>query len=158
MSEDNPFIIKVPKGATEIDLGPILRPIIFAIKDNDLLDPEEIEAYWRKGKENLSYRSLLPTISRQMVYDYLKNNGWVDEESPPRGFCFIRDYQLKQHAWDRHGPWIRFSGGNERKTTIHNTNDVIRQMVSPLRKTKLELARAIIANGNILDRIANELG
>jgi len=157
MSEPNPFILKIPPGATEIDLGPILRPLIFAIRGEGLRDPEKLDDYWHKGKEDLEYRTLLATINRRMVYDYLSNNGWVDEESPPRGFCFISDYQLKQNSRDRRGPWIRFSGGGRGKTTIINTDDVIRQMTSPMHKTKLELAKAIIANANVLDRIVAEL-
>lgn len=158
MSDTNPFIIKVPKGATEIDLGPILRPLIFAIKGDDLLDPDELEKYWIKGKESLAYRRLLPNISRQMVYDYLSNNGWADEEDPPRGYAYISDYQLKQHRWDRSGPWIRFNGGPKSKLTIPTLDDTLRQMSRAMRKTKLELAKAVIANTNVLDRIAYELG
>jgi len=161
VAETNPFIIKIEPGATEIDLGPILRPLIFAIKNNGLLDPDELEKYWRGGQEGLAYRTLLPLISRSMVCDYLKNTGWVDEDQDsdggPRGYTFIRDYQLKQHSWDRSGPWIRMGSPSE-ELSVRRANDVIEQIAhADYDKTKIDVAKAIIANSNILDRIVNEL-
>lgn len=153
----NPFVIQILPGATEIDLGPILRPLIFAIKGERFLDPKALEDYWFKGKEALEYQGLLPTISRQMIYDYLNNNGWVDEDAPPRGYSYIRDYQLKQRSWDRSGPWLRFGGGARESVSLHQLDDIICQMSHPFLKTKFELAREIIANANILDRIVVEL-
>lgn len=155
MTEPSPFVIKIPEGATEIDLGPILRPLIFAIIGSSLQDPKKLEKYWLKGKEDLDYRELLPVISRQMICDYLGNNGFVDEYDPRRGYTFIYEYQKKQSAWDRHGPWIRLSSPDS--FNLHTADNIIRQVTSPLDKTKLELARAIIASANILDRIVAEL-
>ena len=159
MADPNPFIIKIPEGATEIDLGPILRPLIFAIKTDELLHPSKIEQYWLDGAEALNYRGLLELITRPMISDYLMNNGWVDEdqdsERGPRGYTFIRDYQLKQPSWDRHGPWIRMSSPDS--FTLRTAHDIIRQMAYPMHKTHLALAKAVIANSNILDRIVHEL-
>jgi len=158
MSEmSNPFVVKIPKGATEIDLGPILRPLIFAIKDQKLLSPEKLEEFWLSGKEGLEYRRLLPTIRRQMVYDYLNNNGYVDEDQPPRGYAYIPAYQLKQNSWDRRGPWLRFGGGAKSKLSLSTLDDFLRQLGYEMHKSKLELAKDIIDGANILDRIVAEL-
>jgi hypothetical protein len=157
MSEPGPFVIKIPPGATELDLGPILRPLIFAIKGGPLLDPDKLERYWLKGKEGLEYRRLLPTISRQMVGNYLNNNGWSDEDDPPRGYSYIPSYQLKKRSWDRRGPWLRFGGGSKGELTLPTLNDFICQMAHQFNKSKLDMAKAIISNANVLDRIVAEL-
>lgn len=169
LDPDNPFIINVPKGASHIDLGPILRPLIWAIRSEiirhesrqhrgnrdsaRLLDPKVLGEFLEENARGLRYRELLPRINRQMLIDYLMATEWVPEDDTKLGF--IRDYDVKRSSWDRLGPRI-WVPANDRDSD-YARDETIRYISCYERISKLEAARRIIAQTNILDRLAAEL-
>lgn len=152
---DNPFVVKIPKGATEIDLGPILRPIIFKLLKDRLTDPSLVDDYMAEADQRLAYRLLIEKISRPMVIDYLKSNGWEPEDD--REFCFRKDWDMRRLAWDRSGPRVWTSDG--RGWNLHKLDEAIKAIGRDIdyRAPLLNTAKAILAHANVLDQIAQEL-
>ena len=158
LDPENPFVIKVPEGATHIDLGPVLRPLIFSILKRGLTDPSTIERYIKEGNEALAYRELLPKIHSALLINYLLQNDWVQTDKNHVCLCFIREYDAKRPSYDRFGPNVRVHLEREdAKHLLHRHDETISSIAAYDQKTKLETAKRIIASANVLDRIVAEL-
>jgi hypothetical protein len=158
LDPENPFIIKVPEGATELDLGPILRPLIFRILKGGLTDLAKIERFVLEGEQALSYRELLPKINSTMLIDYLNQNGWEQTDGNHVCLSFHRDYAAKKPSWDRHGPHVRvYLERQDTKYQLHRHDDAVKEIAEHERLSLYETARRIIASTNVLDRIVAEL-
>lgn len=156
-SGNNPFVVKVPEGATEVDLSPILRPLFFALRGHPLSNPADIEKFFLQEVENLKYRELLSKLNGDLIVGYLQANGWVSEDD--RNRLFIREYDVGKYTWDRHGPRIHVykeSDYSGHRTDRHG--GTVEELAHYERLSKLDVTRRIIAHTNILDRIAIELG
>ena len=159
LDESSPFVIKVPEGASHIDLGPILRPLIFSILKRGLTDPVAIERYIKDGDEALAYRELLPKINSALLINYLLQHDWVQADKNHVCVAFVREYDAKRPTYDRYGPNVRVHLEREDANhLLHRHNDTIGDIAQHDRKSKLEVTKEIIASANILDRIVAELG
>ena len=88
----NPFIIKVPEGATEIDLSPILRPLVWALKEQLSInngrphvwgaskdirrcDPEDLGDIMRWTTNAYLYDERLRKVTRPILLAFLEAKG-----------------------------------------------------------------------------------
>jgi len=65
----NPFVIKVQPGTTEVDLGPILRPIIFWVqrKSGNQADPDRVDNLMADLVDELDYQRRLQMTSTTLL-------------------------------------------------------------------------------------------
>jgi len=160
----NPFIIKIPEGATEIDLGPILRPLIYALADGiighkdavrsggDSLDG--IDRFAEDAINDLHLRYLVQKITRPILISFLKQDGWAPEDD--RESRFWREYDIKRRSWDRYGPSIY--SGFDNNWGISYAMDAVRGLSNHHRLIPpVEMAQKILDSVNVLDRIVHEL-
>ena len=166
----SPFIVKVPDGATEIDLGPILRPLVWALKGHlsvsdgrphtwgsnkeiEKCSLDELDDIMGWATNALRYQEQLRKVTRPTLLAFLGDKGWVDEDG--RGYVYIQDYEMKKLAWDRHGDKIHLRG-HEAKLNLSNVDAIVSKLAYADRKTKLEKVDEILSYESILDRIARE--
>jgi len=172
MEKHSPFIVKIPEGATEIDLGPLLRPIIWAIREemrthdgrqhfrsnNDVkaskIAPHEIDIVMRQATNGLRYQELARELKRPPLIKYLEANDWIDEDG--RGYTYVRSYYKKGNAYDYRGDRLHLHNPRE-PLKLHVVNDVVHKLAYQASKSSLQMIRTILAFDNILDRIVNEL-
>ena len=172
MDKPNPFVIKIPKGATEIDLGPLLRPIIWSIREEmrvhdgrqhwgsrsekqaSQIDPNEIDALMSRAINGLKYQELLRGLKRPVLVAYLKAHEWTDEDD--RGYCFVHSYYKDHPRWDYRGPRLHLHNPRE-GFKLYVADDVVSKLSYSEQKPKLAMLKEILSFENILDRIANEL-
>jgi hypothetical protein len=152
---DNPLVIKIPPGATEIDLRPVLEPIILALMPRIHVNahssreprPEDIPGFVKSAAERLEYEKLLPFLKRQVLKDYLEANGWKPESA---GYDSV---------YIRHGDRVNLMASDDvfDKST-HYPDESVRQVqygtVGWYRKTKLFVIKKILASRSILDQLA----
>jgi hypothetical protein len=168
---DNPFVIKVPEGATEVDLGPILRPLVFALKGELSINngrphswassknirhsgPEDLDDIMRWVISAHIYEERIRMVTRPILLAFLADKGWVDEDG--RGCSYIRDYEMKKSSWDRNGgDTIRLRGLGA-ALTLSTAHEIVSKLAYEDCKTKLEKVDEVLSYGSILDRIAHE--
>jgi hypothetical protein len=173
LNEDQPFVLKIEPGTTEIDLGPILRPIIWAIREeirthegrqhwgsrNEKkaaeIEPDGIDAVMQQAIDNLTYQRLLRQLTRPLLVRYLEDHGWKDEDG--RGYVYVRDYYNKDRSWDYHGDKLHLHSP-DKKLELSVAEDVIYRLSYDERKTKLKMVRTLLAYDNVLDRIVDAVG
>lgn len=170
--DPNPFIVKIPKGATEIDLGPILRPIIWAIREEirthdgrqhwgsrgdkqaSQIDPHEIDQVMVQAIDGLRYQELARRVDRPLLIKFLEDNDWIDEDG--RGYTYVRSYYRKMNSWDYRGEHLHLHEP-KKPLKLHVVHDVVSQLSYQGQKTKLEMIREILSYRSILDRIVSRL-
>jgi hypothetical protein len=172
MADPNPFIVKIPKGATEIDLGPILRPIMWAIREEirthdgrlhwgsprekqaSQIKPQEIDVVMRQAINGLRYQELARELDRPPLIKFLEDNDWIDEDG--RGYTYVRSYYAKGDSWDYKGDRLHLHSPNE-PLKLHVVHDVVGTLSYQAGKTNLEMIKKILSYRTLLDRIVNEL-
>ena len=162
----NPFIIKVPEGATELDLGPVLRPILWSLRNEikslegslrrshaKTEEPDQVDKVMEQAINAYKYRQLLPRLTRHVLVAYLADNGWVDEDG--NGWNFIRDYDVGKSFFDRRGPRIHLHDPRE-GLKLGVAHDAVRETRGYDDITLLDQLKKILTYENVLDRLANE--
>jgi len=171
MDSENPFVIKVPAGATEIDLGPILKPLVWALKgklsinsglphswgsstDSRQCDPESLGDIMSWTTNAYLYDKRLRKVTRPVLLAFLEAKGWVDEDG--RGYVFIRDYNMKKSSWDRNGGQLHLHG-HKAGLGLATAHEIVSKLAYEDRKTRLEKVDEVLSYASILDRIVHEL-
>jgi hypothetical protein len=75
------FVVQIPPGATEIDLRPLLAPIVRAIMKNekdrfDHYAEEHVEQFFDRFKTESKLIHLLEKIKWEWLRDYMLAKGW----------------------------------------------------------------------------------
>lgn len=168
---DNPFVIPVPQGTTEIDLGPILKPLLWALKGKMKVGdgrkhswgsrkstsdfaPDEMGELLAYAQNSYEYNQLIRKLTKPTLISYLNANDWVDEDD--RGYSFVRTRDKGRSLFDRTGGTLRLQG-EHKKLSTYSADDIVNTLAHNDGKTKLEMIREILAHDNVLDRIVNEL-
>jgi hypothetical protein len=172
MDEPNPFVIKIPEGATEIDLGPILRPILWSIREEirthdgrqhwgsrrdkqaSQIEPHEIDLVMFQAINGLRYQELAREMDRELLIKFLEANDWIAEDE--RGYTYVRSYYAEVNAWDYRGDRLHLHNPKE-SLKLHVVHDVVAKLSYQAQKTKLQMIKEILSHRTILDRIVNEL-
>lgn len=168
---DNPFVVQIPEGATEIDLTPILRPLIHAIREEirahdsrahrigdrdkraDELEPTKISDWFYSAADELRYQEQVRKINRETLIACLKDKDWV--EVHPGSCEYVRPYYFNGNAWDYKGDRIRLT--NPQHHSLRVVHEVVRQLSYKDQVTKLEMANIVLSYDNVLDRIVKEI-
>jgi len=80
------FVVQIPPGATEIDLRPVLAPIVRAIMKNEEgkfehYAEEHVDQFFDRFVTETKLVRLMERIKWEWVRDYMLANGW--RRSPP---------------------------------------------------------------------------
>jgi hypothetical protein len=154
---DNLLVIKIPPGTTEIDLRPVLEPIILALMPKVPVNsssvreprPEDIAGFVKAAAERLEYERLLPLLKRQVLKDFLESKGWMPETAH------------YDSVYVRHGDRVNLMAGDE----IFNgspryPDEAVRQVqhgtVGWYRKSRLFVIKKILAFRSVLDQIIDD--
>lgn len=154
---DNPLVIKIPPGATELDLRPVLEPIILAlmpkIREGSHTSreprPEDIPGFLKAAAERLEYERLLPFLKRQVLKDYLEAEGWKPESE---GYDSV---------YVRYGDRVNLMAGDDVfDRSPYYADEAVRQVqygtVGWYRKPKVFVIKKILASRSILDQLVSE--
>lgn len=168
---DNPFVVQVPEGATEIDLSPILRPLIHAIREEirhhdsrahsiidrdkkaDELPPGYISSWFYGAAEELRYQEQIRKVKHEAMVAYLEDTGWLEKH--PGSFHWVRPEYFNKKPWEYEGPHVRLCA--PQYLNLRLVNEVVQQMRYREGTSKLEMVNIILSYDNVLDRIAKEL-
>lgn len=168
---ENPFVVPIPKGATELDLSPILRPLIHAIRgeirahDNrahritdrdkraDELPPNQISDWFYAAADELRYQEQLRKITREVLIACLHDKDWVETHD---GSCeFVRPYYFNADAWHYKGDRVRLTAPQYHSLRV--VDEVVRKLCYYEKVDKLEMSNIVLSYNNVLDRIVNEI-
>jgi len=152
---DDPFVIKIPKGATEIDLRPLLGPIILALMPHISTDknssrppvPSDIDGFIQAATDARNYRALIESLDRQHFKTYLEANGWK------------KDYGDHDSVYVRYSDRVNLMANDSVFNQGHHYRDeAVRQIqhgtVGWYLKSRLYVARQIAASRSVLDQLA----
>ena len=148
---DDPLVIKIPKGVTEIDLRPILEPIVLALMGDIQVNahssrqpmPADVGPFIQNAIDQHAYRLLLPTIDHGTFKAYLDANDWKSEHNGTR---YIK--------W---GDYVHLMASEYVfNTGFHYRDEAVRRINTTdfYGKPKLEVARLIKAYHPVLDQLA----
>lgn len=152
---DNMFIIKIPTGATEIDLRPVLEPIILALMPKIYVNshysreprPEDIPEFVKNSVERLEYEKLLPLLTRKVAKAYLEAQGWKPEFTG-HDSVYIR-YGDRAHLMSNDATFDRSHGYADELV-----REVQRGTIGWYLKSKLYVLKKILASQSLLDQLA----
>jgi hypothetical protein len=163
---DSPFVVQIPEGATEIDLGPLLRPLVWAIREEvrnhghnrsdrvSSLEPDSLDRVMVDAIDGLQYQILLRKLEREVLVAYLLDNDWIDEDG--RGYSYVRSYYKNDHPWNYKGDRVRL-GDPSRGLSLPMAEDALRSLAYWGRLTSLQMIQKVLSYANVLDRIVNEI-
>ena len=170
---ENPFVVKVPQGATEVDLSPVLKPLLWALKDKlsvgsgrshswgsrrptEDFSVEEMGDLFVLAQNSYRYHQLIRRLTKSTLVSYLIDEDWVDEDG--RGHSFIRKWDVGRSLFDRTGGMLHLRGNGSGKTLdTHVAKEIVSKLAHASAKSKLEMIEIILARDNVLDRIVTEL-
>lgn len=153
---DDPLVIKIPEGATEINLRPILEPIIMALMRNiktgpwaqDVREPipSDVEKFVKRAFSNHAYLLLLPKLTRRIVKGFIEANGWKPE-TPGYDSVYVR-YGDRIHLMANDETFDKSQTYADR--AIH---DIRNGMNEFFRKSDLYVLRRVLASQSVLDQM-----
>ena len=128
---DDPFILPVPEGATEINLRPILEPIVRRImretKPEDRFSTEVVDDYVREMIEESALCRLIERIKWEWIRDYLLDEGWRRSNVSPTAQYYPPDTESKK--WKPSGICLVM-----REKHIHGDHNYTHQAYEAVRK------------------------
>ena len=156
---DNPLVIKIPPGATEIDLRPILEPIIMGLmrdiktgpwaQDIRSPRPTDVSRFVERAIENHAYLTLLPKLNRRIVKSFVEANGWKPETE---GYdsVYVR-YGDRVHLMADDATFDKSQCYADQ--AIH---DIRSGMNEFYKKSDLYVLRKVLASQSILDQLIDD--